>query len=308
VTLGVSACLLGEDVRHDGGHARDAWVESELGRWVQWVSVCPEIEAGMGTPRPTIRLVDGERGPRVVTSKEGADLTDELRRASATRVASLPALDGFVLKKNSPSCGLERVRVYRENGHAKHRAGMGVFARALTSSHPLLPIEEEGRLNDLALRDHFLTRIFARNRLRCLKRGPLTRSALVRFHTAHKLTLRSFGEVSYQRLGRIVASFGTRSDSYVYGAYSAEFMRALRPLPTRKAHTNVLQHAFGYVKQLVTPREKREILAVIEEYRRGLQPVRVPSTLLRVSAARHEIDYLLQQLYFDPYPKELAAV
>jgi uncharacterized protein YbgA (DUF1722 family)/uncharacterized protein YbbK (DUF523 family) len=306
IRIGVSACLLGENVRHDGGHARDRFVLETLGQWVEFVTVCPEMEIGMGAPRPTIRLVEGETGKRLVAPSTGEDFTDRMRAYGEQRVAELQdvQLDGFVLKKGSPSCGLERIRVYR-NGMPANRSNSGFFAAALMEHWPLLPLEEEGRLNDARLRENFIERLFCRNRWRTLVAGGLSRRRLVEFHTAHKLLLQAHNESAYRRLGRLVGSAGTMDDARLYAEYEAGFQEALRTKASTKKHTNVLQHAFGHLKTLLKPNEKRELLTAIEDYRRGLQPLIVPLTLMRYEIRRLGIDYLAGQLYFEPHPKEL---
>jgi uncharacterized protein YbgA (DUF1722 family)/uncharacterized protein YbbK (DUF523 family) len=305
IQLGVSSCLLGESVRFDGGHARDRFVDETLGQWVSWTRVCPEIELGMGTPRPSVRLVRGETGDRLIAPKTGADFTDEMKAFTTKRVEPLADLDGYVFKRSSPSCGLERISVYRENGHSLHRNAMGVYAQGLTERWPLLPVEEDGRLNDARLRENFIERIFCRNRWRVLQSKGLSRESLVAFHTAHKLLLRAHDETGYQRMGRLVASFGTRPDAEVIHEYEAGFQHTLKVKTNAKLHTNVLHHSLGYLKKLLEPREKAEILAAIEDYRQGLLPLVVPLTLLRLFVVKYEIEYLDGQLYFDPHPKEL---
>jgi uncharacterized protein YbgA (DUF1722 family)/uncharacterized protein YbbK (DUF523 family) len=304
--LGVSSCLLGEEVRYDGGHARDRFVADVLGPWVEWVPVCPEVEMGMEVPRQAIRLVENEHGERLVAPSTGEDFSQRMDEYAARRLEQLEklGLDGYVLKKASPSCGLERLTVYR-NGTRAHRRGVGRFAAALLEHSSHLPVEEEGRLNDPVLRENFIERILCRNRWRlALKRG-LTRRRLVEFHTVHKLLLRAHNETAYFSLGKLVGSAGKISDKELYARYEDEFQACLRTKPTVKRHTNVLQHAMGYLKDALDPFEKRELLTSIEDYRKGLLPLIVPLTLLRFNINKHSVEYLLGQLYFDPHPKEL---
>jgi len=305
--LGVSSCLVGESVRYDGGHARDRFVTDTLAQWFQFVPVCPEVEVGMGIPRPTIRLVESDRGPRLVAPSSGEDYTDAMDAFSEQRVEELQQvnLDGFVLKKGSPSCGMERIKLFRENGMPARKNGRGRFAEKLIERWPALPVEEEGRLNDRPLRDNFIERAFCRNRWRVFQaRGP-SRRRLVEFHTAHKLLIRTHNEAAYRRLGKIVGSFGEADDAVLFARYEEEFQTALRTRATTKKHTNVLQHAMGYLKKCIGPIEKRELATAIEDYRQGLLPLVVPLTLLRYDIRRFQIDYLAGQLYFDPHPKEL---
>ncbi len=306
IRLGVSSCLLGEEVRYNGGHARDRFVSDVLGSWIEWVPVCPEVESGMSVPRPTVRLV--ERGTRmhVVDPKSGRDWTKDMQRVTKERCSEFRevGLDGFVAKKNSPSCGMARVRVYVDDV-CRGRDAVGFFTKTLMDSMPELPVEEDGRLNDPLLRENFIERIFAHNRWRRLVARRPRRRDLVAFHTAHKLLLWSHNEAGMRRLGRLLGSAKAGGDDQLFRDYSAGFHDVMRAKPTRKRHTNVLQHSVGYLKNLLPSKEKRELLQSIEDYRTGILPLLVPVTLLRFNAVRHDVDYLLGQLYFDPHPKEL---
>jgi len=306
IRLGVSSCLLGNEVRHDGGHARDRFVSDELGAWVEWVTVCPEVEIGLPVPRPTIRLVDEGDGVRLLVRETGQDLTDAMEGYSAARLAALreQGLDGFVLKKNSPSCGMERIRVHRGGG-LLHKKGAGIFAAAIALRWPELPVEEEGRLEDPGLRENFIERIFCRNRWRTFVARGASRHGLVLFHTAHKLLLRAHDESGYRELGRIVSGMKGGTLAGTLAAYEHEFQRTLSRRMTPRKHANVLQHALGYLKDKLESREKREILTAIEDHRTGLLPLIVPLTLLRFNIVRHDVEYLRDQIYFDPHPKEL---
>jgi len=306
LTLGVSTCLLGEEVRFDGGHARDRFVTQVLAEWFDHVSVCPEVEMGMAIPRPTIRLVDEGQGMRLVAPKTGEDFTERMEAYSRERVGELMRsdLDGYVLKKGSPSCGLERIRVYR-NGTPIRRNESGLFVKTLKERWPGLPLEEEGRLNDPRLRENFIERVFARNRWRVLVGRGLSRRSLVDFHTAHKLLIRAHNEAAYRRLGRLVGAAGTMPDGELFARYEGAFQEALNTKATAKKHTNVLQHAMGYLKNVLGSLEKSELMTAIEDYRQGLLPLVVPLTLLRFNIRKHDVEYLAGQLYFDPHPKEL---
>lgn len=304
--LGVSSCLLGEEVRFDGGHKRDRFVTDVLGPWVEWVPVCPEVDVGMGIPRPTIRLVKEDRGERLVAPKTGEDFTERMDTYAKGKLRELEdiGLDGYILKKGSPSCGMERLNVFG-NDMPVHRRGVGRFTARLIEHWPHLPIEEEGRLNDPRLRENFIERVFCRNRWRLAVKRGLTRRRLVEFHTAHKLLLRAHNEASYQRLGKLIGSAGTIPDRELFASYEDEFQSCLRAKSNAKRHTNVLQHAMGYLKRVLDPAEKRDILAAIEDYRLGLLPLIVPLTLIRFNVNKHDVEYLRGQLYFDPNPKEL---
>lgn len=306
IRIGISSCLLGEPVRFDGGHKRDSFLTGIFASFVEWVPVCPEVECGLGTPRESMRLVRAGNEVRLLTVKTGADLSDRVDQFAARRVARLEAddLSGYVLKKDSPSCGLERVKVY--NGHGvPTKSGRGVFAARLVDAFPDLPVEEEGRLADARLRENFVERVFAYWRLRGLFGGTPNRGALVRFHTAHKLILMAHSPEAYQQLGRLVARARTLSRTDIVRRYSSAFMAALKTIATPRRHTNVLQHMAGYFKDRLDPESKAEMAGAIEDYRRGLVPLIVPVTLLRHHVRVHNVEYLAGQLYLDPHPKEL---
>jgi uncharacterized protein YbgA (DUF1722 family)/uncharacterized protein YbbK (DUF523 family) len=320
--IGVSACLLGEPVRFDGGHKRDPFLVETFGPHVEWVPMCPEMEAGLGTPRETMRLMlkgrpDRDRGATyapdrvaVIVNKTGIDVTAVLASYSEQKVASLVGqrLDGFVLKKDSPSCGMERVKVYAETGPAE-RGGRGVFAAALIARLPNLPVEEEGRLTDPQLRENFVERVFAHQRLRQLfGRGTDSWSVgdLVRFHTAHKLTLMAHSPSAYRELGRLVAGATGRPRSAVQQDYETGLMRALAVIATPKRHANVLQHMLGYFKKSIDQDARAELLSIIEDHRIGCVPLVVPITLFKHHVRRLHVEYLAGQVYLDPHPRELS--
>ncbi|MFW6051887.1 MAG: YbgA family protein [Myxococcota bacterium] len=305
--LGISACLMGQEVRYDAGHKRDPFLVETLGRWVEWVPVCPEVEIGLGVPRPTMRLEGkGEAKPRLVVHATQEDLTDRMTRWSQRRARDLggESLDGYVLKSGSPSCGMERVRVYGAKGPPR-KEGVGVFARALAERMPLLPTEEEGRLHDPGLRENFIERVFAHHRWRVLRSGRPRARDLVDFHARHKMTLLAHHPKGYRELGRLVARAGSGPLAPVLDAYGQGFMQALRHRATRRRHTNVLQHLMGHLKHVLDTGDRRELTEVIERYRNGLLPLIVPVTLLFHHFRRHPVPWVNEQTYLDPYPAEL---
>ncbi len=306
VRVGISACLLGDRVRFDGGHKRDAFLVETFGPFVEWVPVCPEVECGLGTPRESMRLVTSDRRVRLVTVRTHADVTERVEQFARVRAGALAAerLSGFVLKKDSPTCGMERVKVYNTHG-VPTRSGRGVFASALLERFPHLPVEEEGRLSDPVLRENFVERVFAYRRLSDLFDGRWTVGALVRFHTAHKLTLMAHSVERYRELGRLVAVARGVARADLERRYLAAFMGALAVTATRRRHVNVLQHMAGYLKTKLDAPSKRELGEVIAEYHRGLVPLIVPITLLRHFVRVHDVTYLAGQSYLDPHPKEL---
>ncbi len=304
--IGVSSCLLGNQVRYDGGHKRDAQLLTLLEPFVEWLPVCPELEAGLGVPRPSMRLIREGDGVRVREPKSGRDHTRALERAGARRVRALAGegLVGFVLKKDSPSCGMARVKVYSEQGMPT-RDGVGLFAQALQTAFPELPVEEEGRLRDARLRENFIERVFAFQRLGALFSPRWTRGDVVSFHAAHKLQIMAHSTEAYRALGRRVARVKDVPRAEFRDAYRREFMAGLSKLATRGRNANVLQHAAGHLKQRIDDESRTELAELIHEYRRGLVPLVVPITLLAHHVRRHRVDTLQGQTFLEPHPKEL---
>ena len=311
--IGISSCLLGETVRHDGGHKRDAYLVETLGALVEWVPVCPEVEVGLGTPREPIRLIRdaGRRDGVRLVSRSGRQLTGRMQRFARGRLRSLAraGLSGYILKKDSPSCGMERVKVWHGAAdRAAERNGRGIFAAELLRQYPNLPVEEEGRLHDPALRESFFERVFAYQRLRALFSARWTVGAVVRWHSTQKLTLMAHSPVRYRELGRLVAEARQIPRAELCRRYEDEFMSAMRLRATRARHTNALMHAVGHLKRRLDKPSRDDLLAVLEDYRLGLVPRIVPLTLVRHHARRLEAAYLLEQSYLNPHPKELALL
>ena len=304
--IGISSCLLGEAVRFDGGHKRDTFLTGTFGRLVEWVPVCPEVECGLGTPRESMRLVRVDDAIRLLTIRTAVDLTDRMTGFARRRVAQLESegLCGYVLKKDSPSCGLERVKVYDSHGMAA-RSGRGLFASLLVERFPCLPVEEEGRLSDPRLRENFVERVFAYSRLRGLFRVRWTAGDVVRFHTAHKLILLAHSPQAYQRLGRLVARVRSVPADAFERLYTEAFMAALSVIATPGRHANVLQHMAGYFDDRLDRESKAELHGSIEDYRRQLVPLIVPITMLRHYLRTHAVPYLAAQVYLEPHPREL---
>ena len=301
--IGVSACLLGSKVRFDGQHKRDAFVADELGPLVEWVSVCPEVEVGMGVPRQPVRLVAAspEGEPRMLGLDTGADWTSRMNRFAAARVRALAGeqLSGFVLKSESPSCGMARVKIYADVEARTPLAarGAGLFAAALARAFPNLPIEEEGRLQVRRLRENFLERVFAYARLQELWNGRWTLGGLIDFHSAHKMALLAHSTEGYRALGRLVARAKTLGRAELRDGYEAGFMATLAKLTTPGRHANVLMHLLGHLKDQLDPGDKQELLDLIEQQRQGRLPLVVPLALLAHHARRHGVSYLLGQTY-----------
>jgi len=307
IRVGVSTCLLGQEVRWDAGHKRDRFLTDVLAPYFEWVPVCPEVEVGMGIPRRPVRLVRGEGGePRMLEPTSGRDWTRAMQGYTKKRLRGLAALElcGYVLKSGSPSCGMERVKLYGAGGMPE-KSGTGLFAAELLRRFPGLPVEEEGRLHDARLRENWIERVFAYRRLRSLFAGRPSRGRLVAFHTAHKLQLLSHSETHYRALGRLVADAKQTHEAELRERYQAAFMEALARPATPKRHVNVLQHALGHLRGRVAPGVSRELHDLVGDYARGLVPLVVPLTMLRHYVHQLEISYLAGQIYLDPHPKEL---
>lgn len=306
VKIGISSCLLGENVRYDGGHKLDRFLRDTLGHYVEYVPVCPEVECGLPTPRESMRLVGDPQNPKLVTSRSGNDMTARMLRWAKQRVKELESenLSGFIFKANSPSSGMERVKVYDAKG-VPHKSGVGLFARAFMEHFPLLPTEEEGRLHDAAIRENFIERIFTLKRWRKRLTDGKTPKALVAFHTQHKLLIMAHSPKILREMGKLVAAIKNVGIKDAYDRYLCLLMEALKLKATVKKNVNVLQHMMGYFKRDLSPDEKRELLEVIETYHSGYAPLIVPITLLKHYVRKYNQDYLKQQVYLNPHPVEL---
>jgi uncharacterized protein YbgA (DUF1722 family)/uncharacterized protein YbbK (DUF523 family) len=306
IRIGISSCLLGEEVRFDGGHKRDPFITGTLSRFVRFVPVCPEMELGLGAPRESLRLTGSSHDPRLIGVRSETDRTGPMKRYARKRSRELESddLSGYVFKKDSPSCGLFRVKVYGPQP-VPRRTGRGLFATALTAAQPHLPVEEEGRLRDPRLRENFFERVFAYRRARRLFAGRWTVGDLVRFHTVEKLLLLAHHRPAYQDLGRLVATAKRRSRPSVAAAYQEIFMAALSRIATVPKHVNVLQHICGHFKKKLSSPDRTELADVIEDFRHGLVPLIVPVTLIRHHVRVHDVEYLAGQTYLEPHPKEL---
>jgi uncharacterized protein YbgA (DUF1722 family)/uncharacterized protein YbbK (DUF523 family) len=305
IHIGVSSCLLGNKVRYDGGHKHDRYITGQLGQYFKFIPVCPEVECGLSIPREAMRLIGDPEAPRLVTNKTGVDHTDRMNEWAENKVNQLAQEDlcGFIFKSKSPSSGMERVKVYDKN-KMPHAIGVGLFARAFMNRFPLLPVEEEGRLHDLPLRENFIESVFVYRRWRDTLRAHTVHS-LVIFHTEHKLLLRSHSEKHYRELGRIVAKAGKLATEDLFNSYQEKLMAAMKLKPTVKKHINVLMHMMGYFKKMLSGDEKQELLEVIERFRKNYVPLIVPITLMNHYVRKYQEPYLQQQYYLNPHPTEL---
>lgn len=307
VRLGISSCLVGERVRYDGGHKLDPFLRDTLGRFVDFIPVCPETECGLTVPREAMHLVGDSANPRLVTVRTGLDITPRMRAWGQRRLDELErtGLDGYIFKSKSPSSGMERIKVYDEAGHPVRSDGVGIWARMVMERFPLLPAEDEGRLHDPVLREQFIERVFVQRRWRGLLGAGITRGGLVEFHTRHKLLVMAHSPQLARELGRVVAL----PDGISAGAASAQYLdslvRALSLKATVKKHVNVLQHIMGYFKHRLTADEKREFLDIIEAYHRALVPLIVPVTIANHYVRKYHEPYLSRQYYLNPHPLEL---
>jgi len=306
IKVGISSCLLGEEVRFDGGHKKSNYIVHILGHFFKFVMICPELEIGMGVPREAVKLEGDPESPRMVGNKSGIDWTRKMNAYSDRRTRQIEnyGLSGYILKKDSPSCGMERVRVYGLKG-APAKKGCGLFARVLMERFPYLPIEEEGRLNDLVLRENFVVRVFAYHRLRNMLENQFSRRSLVEFHTREKYLLMAHCPQHYRRLGQTVAAAKEHKPAELREIYGNTYMQALQIKTTTKKNVNVLHHMMGFLKKDLTSEEKNDILSVIEDYRNQLVPLIVPITLVKHYLKKCKVDYVLNQIYLSPSPKEL---
>ena len=307
IKIGISACLLGQPVRFNGGHKASQLCMEVLSQHFEFVPLCPEQAIGLGVPRQPIRLLGDPQSPRAVgTVDRSLDVTEALDRYGRQVAGQLNDISGFILMQKSPSCGMERVKVYKDNGHPAEGGGRGLFAAALMRARPDLPVEEDGRLNDPVLRENFITRIFAHAEWQRLQHAGLTRKALVTFHERYKYQLMASNRAQYQLLGRAVAQLGNVALEEFAPRYFSQLMAALRQPASRGSHTNVLQHISGYLKRVLSAEEKQELQQLIEQYRRGIVPLVVPMTLLKHHLRRHPQAYIARQVYLQPHPETLS--
>lgn len=306
IRIGISSCLLGEKVRFDGSHKLDRFLTETLGRYVEYVPVCPEVEVGLPTPRETLRLVGNSDEQRLVFSKSGEDITERMIEWARQRVARLEKedLSGFVFKSKSPSSGMERVRLYDRNG-VPNKTGVGLFAKVFMEHFPLLPVEEDGRLHDPRLRENFIEIIFTLKRWReSLAQGTSAKN-LIDYHTRHKYLIMAHSVEVYRQMGKLVATAGDLNEDILYQHYLELLMKGMRQKATVAKQTNVLQHILGYFKKQLSADEKQEVIAVINSYHTVQVPLVVPLTLLNHFVRKYDQPYLKQQVYLNPHPIEL---
>ncbi len=306
IKLGISSCLLGENVRYDGGHKLDRFLRDTLGGYADFVPVCPEVECGLSIPREAMRLVGDPEDPRLLTRKTLIDHTPRMKNWITKRLRELEKEDlrGFIFKSRSPSSGMTGVKVYDETG-TRIRKGKGLFAGAFMDRFPVLPVEDDGRLHDPGLRENFIERIFAYDRWRNMESSGRTAGKLVEFHSRHKYLILSHSRKTLKELGALTARAGKMPAGELYGSYIATLMEGMKLSATAKKNTDVLMHIMGYFKKVLTADEKKELLGIIEQYRTGLIPLVVPVTLLNHYVRKYSPEYLIGQYYLEPHPAEL---
>lgn len=304
--VGISTCLLGENVRYDGGHQLDRYLRDTLGRHVDFVPVCPEVECGLGVPREAMRLVEADGAVRLLTRDSGTDVTAIMQSWMTGRLGELARLPlcGFIFKAKSPSSGLHRIKIYHRDGGVRHN-GTGIFAAGFTAAFPHIPAEDDGRLHDPGLRENFIERIFIMQRWHELTREKKSRGRLVSFHARHKYQLMAHCPATLKELGALVASGANHPTDALHDMYLDTMTRALGKLATIRKNTNVLLHIMGYFKKQLTADEKVELREIIDRYHAGLVPLIVPMTLINHHLRKHPSPYLLDQMYLNPHPLEL---
>ena len=310
IRIGVSSCLIGEKVRWNGDHKQDRYVREILSRYFEYIPVCPEVEVGMGVPRETVALYGEPEKPSMISKKTQTDWTKPMEKYIKSRINTLSADDlcGYIFKSKSPSCGMGRVPLYSEFGSHKVKHGPGMFANAFINSFPLVPTEDEGRLNDPRIRENFIVRVFSFKRFNLLLNEKFSLGKWVKFHTQHKFLLLAHSRKHYDDLGALVAHSKTIKPSELKKKYGELFMEALTSKSTPKKNTDVLLHMMGFLKKLLTKIEKEDILSTIEDYRSEILPLIVPVTLIRHQVKKHNIEYLHDQVYLNPHPKELMLL
>jgi uncharacterized protein YbgA (DUF1722 family)/uncharacterized protein YbbK (DUF523 family) len=305
IPMGVSSCLLGTKVRYHGGHAKDSYITDTLGVFFRFFPVCPEVECGLGVPRETLRLEGNPKHPCLITTQTKIDHTSRMHSWIQTRLIEFNNEDicGFIFKKKSPSCGLFRMKIYPPKGPPSLN-GVGLFARAFTERFPRIPVEEEGRLNDAALRENFIERVFVLQRWREHLKSGYSKAGLVEFHARHKLLILSHSTTMYKEMGRWVATMKDPIQE-VYDQYEELLLTAMALKATVSKHANVLQHMLGYFKRHLSANEKQEMIELIDGFRNGHFPLIVPVTTFNHYAKKYGEMYLANQVYLNPHPVEL---
>ena len=305
--IAISACLLGAEVRFNGGHKESRLCSQALSEHFDFVPLCPEVAIGLGIPRQPIRLIGNPAQPQAVGSVDSTlNVTSPLHNYAVEMAAAHTDICGYIFMQKSPSCGLERVKVYQDGGRPAELSGRGIYARAFCDAHPDLPVEEDGRLNDPVLRENFMTRVYAYSAWQDLLKQGITRRSLTEFHARYKYQLMAHHPVQYKTLGHLLGSLGKQDPRSIAPQYFSELMKALKKCATRRTHTNVLQHISGYLKQSISPEDKQEMQQLIGQYLHGIVPLVVPLTLLKHHFRLHPDPYISRQVYLQPHPENLS--
>jgi uncharacterized protein YbgA (DUF1722 family)/uncharacterized protein YbbK (DUF523 family) len=306
IRLGVSSCLLGNTVRYDGGHKLSRYVRDTLGDYFEYVPVCPEVECGLPVPREAMHLVGTPENPRLVTIKTRKDLTEQMQTWGKEKLEELDRIDvcGYIFKSRSPSSGMERIKIYNEEGNPVFQ-GAGIWARMFMDHFPLLPAEDEGRLNDPVLREHFIERVFVVWRWQQLIAKDPGIKDLIDFHSRHKFLIMAHSPHLYSELGYYVAHASEKPKNTLFSGYLQLLDQAMRIKTSVKKHINVLHHLLGFFKEALDSDEKQEFIEIVEHYRKGDVPLIVPVTLMNHFVRKYREPYLQTQLYLNPHPVEL---
>ena len=305
--IAISACLLGAEVRFNGGHKESRLCSQALTQHFEFVPLCPEVAIGLGIPRQPVRLVGNPLQPQAVGTVDSTlDVTRPLHDYGVEMAAAHTDICGYIFMQKSPSCGLERVKVYQDGGRPAELSGRGIYARAFCDAQPDLPVEEDGRLNDPVLRENFMTRVYAYSAWQALLKQGVTRRSLTEFHARYKYLLMAHHPVQYKTLGNLLGSLGKQDPMGIAPQYFSELMKALKKCATRRTHTNVLQHISGYLKQSISAQDKQEVQQLIGQYLHGIVPLVVPLTLLKHHFRLHPHSYISRQVYLQPHPEDLS--
>lgn len=307
IPIAISSCLVGNKVRYDGGHKRSKYCLDTLSDWFEYQPICPEMGAGMPTPRPPIHLVESQQEIKVLqVDDHSIDYTEDIKQFAHKALSNVRNISGYIVIRNSPSCGMERVKVYHENGNPSNIKSQGVFIGELMKLRPELPVEEEGRLQDPRLRENFITRVFAYNDWQNTVLNDLSIKSLIDFHSKYKYLIMAHSYQAYRELGRLVANDGAKSLATIVSEYESLLMKSLKKIAKMKSHINTLYHIFGYLKRDLTAEAKKEVIQVIERYREGSHTLIVPITILNHYINQFGSDYIKNQAYLNPHPIELG--
>ncbi len=304
IQLGISACLLGQEVRFDGGHKRSTYVLYDLKDMFDFHPICPEMAIGMGAPRKSIRLVRDNDTILLQSADASLDVTQKMQAFSQRTVPELANLGGYLFCAKSPTCGMERVNEYAVGTNNATKTGVGVFARQLMATYPLMPVEETSRLNDPHIRDNFFTRVYAYHEWQSMRAAGLTKHQLLQFHARYKYLLMAHNQVIYRELGPLLATMEDNLDEVAH-EYFTGFMTALKCHASRKNQTSTLQHIQGYFKKQLSASQKAELTSAIMDYHEGLLPLLVPITLINHYVREFSCQYIADQVYLQPHPQVL---